>query len=430
VDGSAGYISKWLDGASPVTFNTNSLGEIDERFCFPYATRVMGVYNEYLDQPLAQNLELLTAERKSQLRRIAELRGRDVLVFAADLNKEIPLTSIGYGDILPISDLLSNLKGTKLDLILETPGGSGEAAEDIVRLLHGRYDDLGIIIPGWAKSAGTIMAMAANEIVMGPTSALGPIDAQLFWQGKRFSADALLEGMEKIKKEVTDTGVLNKAYIPILQGISPGELQSAENALNFAKNLVTQWLAQYKFKNWSTHSGNAQPVTEEEKHFRAQEIADRLCDHRYWLTHNRSIKLDDLKSIPLRLVVTDYSQQPGRDLLDAITRYYALLQMTFATNIYKIYETPDTQIVKFVVPQLPPLTIPPASANAAIVEFQCNNCKAKSRIQANLGGPQPLQSGCIPFPPDNKLRCPSCGLEHDLSAARRQLEAQSKQRVV
>ena len=51
--------------------------------------------------------------------------------------------------------------------------------------------------------------------------------------------------MEKIKQEVTDTGTLNKAYIPILQGISPGELQSAENALAFAKVLVTDWLARH-----------------------------------------------------------------------------------------------------------------------------------------------------------------------------------------
>ena len=85
---------------------------------------------------------------------------------------------------------------------------------------------------------------------------LGPIDAQIFYQGKRFSADALLEGMEKIKKEVVDTGTLNRAYIPILQGISPGELQNAENALSFAKILVTQWLAQYKFRTWTTHSSN------------------------------------------------------------------------------------------------------------------------------------------------------------------------------
>ena len=382
----------------------------------------MGFYGDYLNQSLS--FDQLSAERKKQLRRISELRGgRDVLVFAADLNKEIPLTSINYVDLLPISDQIANLRGTKLDLVLETPGGSGEVAEDIVRLFRGKYEEIAVIIPGWAKSAGTIMAMAADEILMGPTSALGPIDAQLFWQGKRFSADALLEGMEKIKKEVVDTGVLNKAYIPILQGISPGELQSAQNALDFATTLVTQWLVQYKFKSWTHHSSTDQAVTDEEKKARAKEIAAQLCDHRHWLTHGRSIKLDDLKS--MRLLVTDYSQQA--ELAAAITRYYALLQMTFATNLYKIYETPDTQIVKFLVPQVP---TPAQSPNVVIFDLQCHNCKTSSKIQADLGTKQPLQPGCMAFPQNNKFQCPKCGVEHDLTDARRQLEAQAKKPVV
>jgi ClpP class serine protease len=103
---------------------------------------------------------------------------------------------------LPINDQLSNLKGTKLDLILETPGGSGETVEDIVRLLRSKYSDVSLIIPGWAKSAGAIMAMSGDEILMEPASAIGPIDAQMAWQGKVFSADALLEGVDKIKKEL------------------------------------------------------------------------------------------------------------------------------------------------------------------------------------------------------------------------------------
>src|ERR1035438_6404855 len=107
--------------------------------------------------------------------------------------------------------------------------------------------------------------MAGDEILMGQTSALGPIDAQLFWQGKQFSADALLAGMKEIKKEVQDTGILNKAYVPILQNISPGELQDAQNALDFATDLVTDWLSRYKFKLWTTHSSTGDPVTPEER---------------------------------------------------------------------------------------------------------------------------------------------------------------------
>lgn len=183
----------------------------------------MGFYTEYLDRQMS--MEQLTAERKKQLALISQLRGnRDVLVVAADLNKMEGQIAINYSDLLAVNDQLSVLKGDAIDLLLETPGGSGEVAEDIVRLLHQKYQEVAVIVPGYAKSAGTIIAMAGDEILMGPESALGPIDAQLMWQGKTFSADALLKGIEKIKEEIQRTGVLNKAYIPILQGISPGEI--------------------------------------------------------------------------------------------------------------------------------------------------------------------------------------------------------------
>ncbi len=304
----------------------------------------MGVYTEYLDKHFSP--ADLNEERKRQLVRISELRGgRDILVYASDLNKATAGVSISidYSDILPVSDQLANLAGPEIDVILETPGGDGTVAEDLVRLLRDKFDHVAFIVPGYAKSAGTIMVMAGDEILMGPASALGPIDAQMVWQGKTFSAEALIEGMEKIKKEVTQTGVLNRAYIPILQNISPGELQSAENALNFARDLVKDWLAKYKFKNWDTHSSTGQPVTEEEKKLRAAEIAGQLRSHKKWLTHGRSIRMDDLHN--MRLQVSDYTQDPN--LGDAVHRYHTLLQMTFSSNIYKVIETPTSQIYRF-----------------------------------------------------------------------------------
>jgi hypothetical protein len=297
-----------------------------------------------------------------------------------------------------------------------------------VRSLRSRYDDIAVIVPGWAKSAGTIMVMAADEILMDSASAVGPIDAQIFWQGKVFSADALLEGFEKIKKEVEDTQTLNRAYIPILQGISPGELQSAENALKFAKILVTEWLVRYKFKGWAQHSSTGAPVTEAEKKLRAEEIAGQLCDHRRWLTHGRSIKVADLEAMRLR--ITDYGK--NADLADAIRRYYTLLQMTFSTNIYKVFETPTSQVYRFIAPQVPPPQPAPASGEAevAIIEADCGKCHTRTRVQANLGESRPLQTGCVPFPSDNKLACPNCGTEMDPADARRQIEGQAKKPVV
>ena len=177
----------------------------------------MGIYAEYLDKHL--DWPALIAERKKQLARISQFRGRPVLVFASAMTKEAPI-SIDYDDRVPLLDQLADIPGDRLDLILETPGGLAEVAEDIVENIRERFAELAVIVPGYAKSAGTIMVMAADEILMEASSALGPIDAQIFQNGKRYSAHAFLQGLEKIKEEVARTGQLNRAYIPILQNIS------------------------------------------------------------------------------------------------------------------------------------------------------------------------------------------------------------------
>ena len=91
-----------------------------------------------------------------------------------------------------------------------------------------------MIVPGHAKSAGTIPAMAGDEILMGRASSLGPIDGQVQAAGgMRFSAGALLEGLEKIKSEGERAGSLTPAYIPILQNVSPGEIHDSKNGSGY-----------------------------------------------------------------------------------------------------------------------------------------------------------------------------------------------------
>jgi predicted RNA-binding Zn-ribbon protein involved in translation (DUF1610 family) len=385
----------------------------------------MGFYSEYLDKHL--NFDQITQERKKYLKRISEIRGeRDILVYASDLTKANASISIDYSDLLPFQDQLANLKGTNIDIILETPGGFAEVVEDLVKLVRNKYEKVGIIIPGYAKSAGTIFAMAGDEILMGPMSALGPIDAQIIANNKRFSAEAFLEGLEKIKKEVIKEGKLNPAYIPILQNISPGEIQHCENAQNFSKKIVTDWLSEYKFKYWDQHSSTGKPVTDKEKRKRANEIAAILCRQSKWLTHGRSIKIDDFKK--LRLKITDFSIQ--NELNEVILRYYTLLRMSFETNIYKIFETVESQIYRFAVApgQRPPNGKPNEIAE---INFECPKCKEKFLIQANLEENIPLKKDHIPYPIDNDVfKCPNCSTESNISNIRLQIEAQSGKKIV
>jgi len=280
-------------------------------------------------------------------------------------------------------------------------------------------------VPGTAKSAGTIFAMAGDEILMGISSSLGPIDAQIMNNNKRFSADAFLEGLKKIKKEISKTNKLNPAYIPILQNISPGEIQHCENAQMFSRILVTKWLTEYKFKNWKKHSSTGKPVTQEEKEKRANQIAKLLCKHSYWLTHGRSIKIDDFNK--MRLLITDYSKNTKLNV--AITRYYTLLRMTFeSTNIYKIFETPTSQIMRFSGTNVPP----PQNNNAkkVVVSFECPSCKSRFEIQANLEKNLKLEQGKFPYPKNDIFNCPNCKTHSNLGQIRLQIEAQTRKKVV
>lgn len=148
----------------------------------------MGIFTMYLDKNL--DFAALQVERKIQLNRISKARGdRAIIAFCAALTKQAPI-AIDFDDRIHFIDQINNLSGEKIDIILETPGGFAEVVEDLVRCIRDRFSEVGIIVPGYAKSAGTIMTMAGDEILMDSTSALGPIDAQISQGGKRFSAHA------------------------------------------------------------------------------------------------------------------------------------------------------------------------------------------------------------------------------------------------
>jgi Serine dehydrogenase proteinase len=90
---------------------------------------------------------------------------------------------VDRSDTLGFVDMLHNITpGEPIDLLLHTPGGDVDAAEKLITLLRcatGEEGQLRIIVPDYAKSAGTLMALGANAIVMSDSSELGPIDPQI-----------------------------------------------------------------------------------------------------------------------------------------------------------------------------------------------------------------------------------------------------------
>ncbi|HEY6040776.1 MAG TPA: S49 family peptidase [Anaerolineae bacterium] len=70
-------------------------------------------------------------------------------------------------------------KDTPIDIILHTPGGLVLAAEQIAHALINHQAPVTVFVPHYAMSGGTLLALAADKIVMDPNAVLGPIDPQL-----------------------------------------------------------------------------------------------------------------------------------------------------------------------------------------------------------------------------------------------------------
>ncbi|GIW77069.1 MAG: hypothetical protein KatS3mg104_2132 [Phycisphaerae bacterium] len=66
-----------------------------------------------------------------------------------------------------------------LDLVLHTPGGLVLAAVQIARAVRQRKGKVRVIVPHYAMSGGTLIALAADEIIMSRHAVLGPVDPQL-----------------------------------------------------------------------------------------------------------------------------------------------------------------------------------------------------------------------------------------------------------
>ena len=305
----------------------------------------MGYLNEYLDKRMSP--QDLMNELVNLMRRYNTLTGHYIFLYVAAMNKaSIPDISMRQEDMYVIRDLLNDVKEEKIDVYIETPGGNGNTAEEIGRFLHDKFQEVDFVISGEAKSAGTILALSGNEIYMTETGSLGPIDAQVRIGRSTVSAYDYIDWLREKMNEATKNGSLNPVDATIIAQINPGEIQDIYHSLEFAKDLVQQWLPKYKFRDWNITENQRKPVTEEMKAKRARQIAGDLANHSKWRSHGRSLKITDLNSIGLK--VRNLEEEPEK--ADLIYRIQFVCKLLFeTTTTYKIFADEKQKIIRSVV---------------------------------------------------------------------------------
>jgi hypothetical protein len=142
-------------------------------------------------------------------------------------------------------------KRKRLVFILTTNGGYIEIVHRIVDTIRHYYEHVSFIVPDYAYSAGTVLAMSGDAIYMDYYSRLGPIDPQVeLANGHMVPALGYLIQWERLLKKAKD-GTLTQAEQELMAtSFDQAELYKFEQERQLSITLLEEWLVKYKFKNW------------------------------------------------------------------------------------------------------------------------------------------------------------------------------------
>jgi len=229
--------------------------------------------------------KLLEAARKRLIANIEKKRGSRVILLAhrQETMNFLGFPLVKYIDIDDSEQVLRAIHMTDpeipLDIVLHTPGGLVLAVLQIARAIHKHPGKVTVFVPHYAMSGGTMIALAADEIVMSPHAVLGPVDPQL---GK-YPAASVLNVVKAKPVEKVDDETLILA-------------DQAEKALKQVYDSVRELL-----------DDRCRPE-------KADELARLLSEGRW--THDHPITYEDARSYGLRV-----SDQMPEEFMRLMTMY-------------------------------------------------------------------------------------------------------------
>ncbi len=157
-------------------------------------------------QPMVAQ-RLLAHQRGAALRALEKRNGSRAITMI-HRREGFAFLGIPFGGFIDIDDSEAVIRAIEMtddelpiDMVLHTPGGLVLAAEQIASALAAHPGTVRVYVPHYAMSGGTLIALAADEIVMAPSAVLGPVDPQL---GDLPAASILAAVARKDVNEVDD----------------------------------------------------------------------------------------------------------------------------------------------------------------------------------------------------------------------------------
>lgn len=207
-----------------------------------------------------------------------------------------------------------------LDLVLHTPGGSVTAAESIVYYLTQKFgNNIRTIIPQMAMSAGTMIACATKDIIMGHQSCIGPFDPSV----QNVSAFAVFEEFNRASEDIK----VNPHNIPLwhtmLSKYPPAFLELCERAIELANTMVPLWLTKNMFSRLSGSARNK----------KIKKILATLNNPAKTKEHSRHIHFQEASDLGLHVTSLEADQALQEKVLTVHHAYMATLMMTSTSKL-------------------------------------------------------------------------------------------------
>jgi len=207
--------------------------------------------------------------------------------------------------------------GEDLHVMLSTPGGDGETAIRLVRQAQSRCNKLTVIVPDRAKSAGTLFVLGADQIYMGPTSDLGPVDPQIpLRDGTWAPAKAIVAAVGDAEDRIRNNPATYPLHAALLSDITGVLVQLARDALGRTDDQLREALA--------VPGRDPDEVDE-----LAQALQDPLIGETK--SHDATVSARDAESYGLPVREADPRSEQWRGIWRLWTRYAVL-------NVAQIYE--------------------------------------------------------------------------------------------
>lgn len=264
--------------------------------------------------------------RRQYLRKLANRTKRNIILYysgwlqKADAFRQqqfdFLLNDADKNGLMAVVHEMDRAKG--LDLILHTPGGDMAATESLIQYLRAMFgSNIRAFVPQIAMSGGTMIALAAREIVMGKHSNLGPIDPQI----GGVAAHAIKEEIERAIREVTAAPVTAPIWQIIVSKYGAAQFGESAKVITWADQMCRELLRTGMFEG---DAGAAATI---------DRIMTELGDHAITKSHARHISVDQAVAMGLRVTRLEADQALQDAVLSVHHATIITLTMTPAIKV-------------------------------------------------------------------------------------------------